>query len=100
LRVTTGTTTEGILQFVEIRIEDRGPGIPQQLMDSIFDPYVTSKHKGTGLGLAIAKKIIEEHGGVIWLENRDAGGASAIVRLPIMALNEEHADENVQEHTA
>ena len=70
---------------VELRIEDQGPGIEEQLLGRIFEPYVTSKARGTGLGLAIVKKIIEEHGGVVWLENRPQGGACAVIQLPIPA---------------
>lgn len=98
LRVTTGTIHEGILRFVEVRIEDQGPGVPKDIMASIFDPYVTNKHKGTGLGLAIAKKIVEEHGGVVWLENRAGGGATAIVRLPLLEVSTEEIASAAQAH--
>jgi nitrogen fixation/metabolism regulation signal transduction histidine kinase len=71
------------LDFVEIRIKDAGIGISKEILDNIFEPYVTTKPKGTGLGLAIVKKIIEEHGGIVWLENNpDCTGACAIIRLP------------------
>ncbi len=72
-------------QFVEIRIEDNGPGIPEDIFGQLFEPYVTSKPKGTGLGLAIVKKIVEEHGGVIWAENLPNGGAGIILRLPVLS---------------
>ena len=50
----------------------------------MFDPYVTNKTKGSGLGLAITKRIVEEHGGMIWLENNHPGpGACACIRLPL-----------------
>src|SRR5262249_39117853 len=48
-----------------IAIDDDGPGVPNELRESIFDPYVTTKSDGTGLGLAIVKKIIVEHGGTV-----------------------------------
>jgi nitrogen fixation/metabolism regulation signal transduction histidine kinase len=67
---------------VEISIEDNGGGIAAELMDGLFEPYVTSKAKGTGLGLAIVKKIIEEHGGMITAENTEQG-ARFTARLPI-----------------
>ncbi len=52
-------------------------------MEQIFEPYITSKTKGTGLGLAIVKKIVEEHNGIVWLENNENDvGASAVIRLP------------------
>ena len=73
------------LDFIEVKIRDSGAGIPADLIDRIFEPYVTSKPKGTGLGLAIVQKIIEEHGGIVWLENNDnIPGACAIIRLPVV----------------
>ncbi|MEJ2439201.1 MAG: ATP-binding protein [Gammaproteobacteria bacterium] len=70
-------------KFVEIRITDNGPGIPEDVVGQLFEPYITTKPKGSGLGLAIVKKIIEEHGGMIWAENREAGGARIVIRLPV-----------------
>ncbi|CAK0778226.1 two-component system, NtrC family, nitrogen regulation sensor histidine kinase NtrY [Gammaproteobacteria bacterium] len=67
---------------VELRVEDSGPGIPEHIMERLFEPYVTTKVRGTGLGLAIVKRIIEEHGGWIWAENPVGGGAVIVVRLP------------------
>jgi len=69
--------------FVEIKICDHGPGIPEEMLDKLFEPYATSKTKGTGLGLAIVKKIIEEHQGVVWVETPDSGGACIIIRIPL-----------------
>lgn len=71
--------------FVEIAIEDNGPGFDEERIGELFDPYVTTKEKGTGLGLAIVKKIVEEHGGSIRAENRAEGGARILVRLPVQA---------------
>ncbi len=68
---------------VEIRVEDRGDGISENLLANLFEPYVTSKTKGTGLGLAIVKKIVEEHGGLVTLTNNDGPGACATIRLPL-----------------
>lgn len=69
--------------YVEIRVEDRGDGIPENLLGNLFEPYVTSKTKGTGLGLAIVKKIVEEHGGLVTLANNAGPGACATIRLPL-----------------
>jgi nitrogen fixation/metabolism regulation signal transduction histidine kinase len=67
---------------VELEVEDDGGGIEPGLLGQLFEPYITTKAKGTGLGLAIVKKIIEEHGGMIWAENRN-GGARVVARLPL-----------------
>ncbi len=67
---------------IELCVQDRGPGVPLELLDKIFEPYVTTKPKGTGLGLAIVKKIIDEHGGIVWIENRQGG--CVIIRLPVI----------------
>jgi nitrogen fixation/metabolism regulation signal transduction histidine kinase len=86
LRASTSHVTETGLEFIEIRIKDSGPGIPEDIISSIFEPYVTTKQKGTGLGLAIVKKIIDEHNGLVWMENnRDGSGACAVIRLPVIA---------------
>lgn len=71
---------------VEIVCEDSGPGFAPELVNRLFEPYVSSKPKGTGLGLAIVKKIVEEHAGTIRLDNRvvngELRGARVSVSLP------------------
>ena len=74
---------EDVTECVELTIQDHGSGIPTELLDRIFEPYVTTKTKGTGLGLAIVKKIIEEHHGMVWIENK--GGVCVTIRLPVPA---------------
>jgi two-component system, sporulation sensor kinase E len=64
-----------------VSFSDSGPGIPAEMMDKLFTPFVTSKAKGTGLGLAIAQKIVEAHGGLIEARNSSGGGATFTVRL-------------------
>ncbi|AFI83113.1 sensor histidine kinase [Methylophaga nitratireducenticrescens] len=71
------------MPWLEIIINDQGPGFPQNMVDKLFEPYATTKIKGTGLGLAIVKKIIEEHGGDVWAENLNPEGAGIIIRLPL-----------------
>ncbi|HPF59243.1 MAG TPA: ATP-binding protein [Candidatus Competibacteraceae bacterium] len=66
----------------ELSVRDDGPGFPDHLLASAFEPYVTTKPKGTGLGLAVVKKIVEEHGGWIQLETPAEGGARIVIRLP------------------
>jgi C4-dicarboxylate-specific signal transduction histidine kinase len=68
--------------FFAIDVEDNGPGIPAELREFIFDPYVTTKNTGTGLGLAIVKKIAIEHGGNVQAGVAKLGGARLRLTLP------------------
>jgi len=74
--------------FIEIALYDDGPGIKDEQIEKIFEPYVTTKAKGTGLGLAIVKKIIEEHGGAIWVDTRRTIGVGFIIQLPACNFKE------------
>ena len=69
--------------YLVLSIEDNGPGISEDILKKAFEPYVTTKLHGTGLGLAIVKKIIEEHEGIIVVENIKSGGAHINIQLPI-----------------
>ena len=71
------------VDVVLIKVEDNGPGFQAGAVSQIFDPYVTTKPKGTGLGLAIVKKLVEEHVGSIRARNRQDGGATISIRLPL-----------------
>ena len=67
----------------EVRFVDHGPGVPAELRDSIFDPYVTGgKDGGTGLGLALVRQTVEAHGGRVRHEPTPDGGATFVVTLP------------------
>ena len=67
---------------VRLSIADNGPGFAPQILARAFEPYVTSKPRGTGLGLPMVKKIIDEHGGRIDIQNRaDASGAKILILL-------------------
>jgi len=78
LLISTRLIIDGESKGVELVIEDNGRGFRTDLLDRLFEPYVSSKKKGTGLGLAIVKKIVEEHGGAVRAENivaaTDSGG--------------------------
>lgn len=83
--------------WVEIRVADRGPGIPKEEQPHIFDAFYRGKQAvqdqihGTGLGLNLAKSIIEAHKGSISVESEPMRGAEFIVRLP--AAPAEYQDE-------
>jgi hypothetical protein len=68
--------------WVELRFTDTGPGVPPELVERIFEPFVSyGKRKGAGLGLAIARRIVHEHEGEIDVESPAEGGATFRVRL-------------------
>jgi len=60
-------------------------GIRADLIDQLFDPFVTTKAEGLGLGLSIARTVVETHGGRIWAENGDECGAMVSFLLPAVA---------------
>jgi signal transduction histidine kinase len=70
---------------VVVRIEDSGPGIPQEHLQKIFDPFFSTKPtgRGTGLGLSVSQQIVEMHGGTIEVGNRETGGARVTVTLKV-----------------
>jgi PAS domain S-box-containing protein len=70
---------------VQLVVRDNGPGFKPDMLQRVFEPYVTSKARGTGLGLAIVKRIVEEHAGQVEAENLDGGGACVKVILPLAA---------------
>jgi signal transduction histidine kinase len=65
-------------------IEDTGPGIAPEIAEKLFQPFAThGKAHGTGLGLSICKKIVEDHGGRIWVRNEPGHGAIFCFALPL-----------------
>jgi nitrogen fixation/metabolism regulation signal transduction histidine kinase len=85
IRYTGADGTAG--EAVRLAILDNGPGFAPKILARAFEPYVTSKARGTGLGLPMVKKIIDEHGGRIDVQNRpDGSGASVFILLLKLAL--------------
>jgi PAS domain S-box-containing protein len=77
--------TRNLPEWAEIRIQDTGSGIPENVQTRIFDPFFTTKEigKGTGQGLAIARSVIvDKHGGTIHFETKEGTGTTFIIRLP------------------
>jgi signal transduction histidine kinase len=68
---------------VLVEVQDSGTGIPSDKLDSIFEPFVTSKPDGLGMGLSICRSIIERHDGRIWAENNPDRGATFSITLPL-----------------
>ena len=76
--------TSRIDNYAQLSVSDRGPGVAEEQLNEIFQPFYTSKAEGMGMGLSIARTIIEAHNGQIWAKNRDHGGASFKVKLPLV----------------
>ncbi len=93
IRIETRNIDHGDHSYVEMSVADNGPGIPEVLLERLFEPYVTTKERGTGLGLAIVKRIVEEHGGAIWVENPPKGGARVTVRMPLAVERESNVTD-------
>ncbi|MBW1735550.1 MAG: MCP four helix bundle domain-containing protein [Deltaproteobacteria bacterium] len=73
---------EELGNVVMIKIMDSGPGIPASVLESVFEPFFSTKEDGTGLGLSIVERIIQEHGGHISVRSEEGGGATFIITLP------------------
>lgn len=83
LRVDAASATQESRNGVRVRITDTGPGVPDELREQIFNPFVTTKQAGVGLGLSIVQKIIDGHHGSIRLDHGPEGGASFTIFLPL-----------------
>ncbi len=77
LKLMNGSSSSLIL-----KVEDTGPGIPDDILDKLFTPFFTTKTNGTGLGLATVKKLVELHGGQVTAANIPGGGAVFTVEIP------------------
>ena len=83
LRVEVRPTTLNDTEGVELRLSDTGPGVPDELREEIFNPFVTTKKTGVGLGLSIVSKIVDGHHGSIHVENGPGGGAVFTLFFPL-----------------
>ena len=87
--ITVEAAQEG--NSLEVRIRDNGSGIPPNIRDCVFDPFVSSgKPNGTGLGLAIVSKIVQDHFGKVVIEQTSEHGTSILVRLPLNQESSPH----------
>ena len=74
-------------QGVVVEIEDSGPGVPAEMKEQIFNPFVTTKKSGVGLGLAIVSKIVDAHGGSLKLVSEPGHGACFRVEFPAVTIS-------------
>ncbi|MBI4907821.1 MAG: HAMP domain-containing histidine kinase [Acidobacteria bacterium] len=85
---TIDITSEEARDAVIVVVEDTGPGIPPQIREALFEPFVSAcKKDGLGLGLALSRQTVLDHGGDMWIE--PASGARFVIRLPLKRLPEE-----------
>jgi len=71
--------------FARVTVADTGPGLPQEVAERLFQPFITTKEHGMGIGLTICQAIIEAHGGRIWFEPNPDGGVAFHFQLPLSA---------------
>jgi two-component system sensor kinase FixL len=76
-------TTQKDPQYVTVAIKDRGPGIDEQILERLFEPFYTTKQEGLGMGLAISRSIIDVLGGNLWAENNPDRGATFYFTVPV-----------------
>lgn len=91
-QITLTTTLEE--QSVRIQFCDNGPGINEEAINWIFEPYATDKPKGTGLGLAVVRKVVEEHNGHITIETPDSGGVCFVLTFPAVTDTQQTIETN------
>ncbi len=91
-RVTVSAAPSDDGEGIELLVRDNGPGVPRELRDRIFEPFVSSKASGTGLGLSICRRIVEQHDGAIEIRDSEFGGAEFRIVLPVQkSLSDEPA---------
>jgi two-component system, NtrC family, sensor histidine kinase HydH len=90
LRVEVTRVRRSDREGVEVRLADTGPGVPEELREEIFNPFVTTKKSGVGLGLSIVSKIVDGHQGWIRVDNRPQGGAVFTLFFPFQPASEPH----------
>jgi signal transduction histidine kinase len=83
LRVEVQPASRNDREGVELRLADTGPGVPEELREEIFNPFVTTKKTGVGLGLSIVSKIVDGHRGLIQVESAPGGGAAFTLFFPL-----------------
>jgi signal transduction histidine kinase len=72
---------------VVIRVADTGKGVPEELREKLFDPFVSTRKQGLGIGLSLCRSVIDRHKGRIWLEDHAGPGATFCLSLPVHRLD-------------
>ncbi len=97
-RLTLPGTKERVILPLEIVVKDNGPGVREDILPHLFDPFVSSKAKGSGLGLALVAKMIADHGGTIECESSESGTIFR-TRLPIAETDDINETKTIEQHT-
>ena len=77
--------SDGTVGFV---VEDDGPGLPEEIRDSVFNPFVTNRAEGTGLGLAFVDRTVKAHRGTVEVTSQPGVGTAFAVRLPVAKVRQ------------
>lgn len=85
------TPAMGALQLVRLTVRDTGPGVPEEIRETIFDPFFTRRSGGTGLGLALVQRAIEAHGGAIFVDEAPPGNSGAVFSLYLPLIPDDSA---------
>ncbi|HQX73670.1 MAG TPA: HAMP domain-containing sensor histidine kinase, partial [Chitinophagaceae bacterium] len=82
---TVEVSTRKVKDNVEVKVKDNGNGIPQKIIDKIFQPFFTTKPtgQGTGLGLSLSYDIVKAHGGELKVETKEGEGSEFIISIPL-----------------
>jgi two-component system sensor kinase FixL len=78
--------------MAEIAVKDTGPGISEDIAKQLFSPFLSTKTSGMGVGLSICRRIVEAHGGRMWLEEPLGGGADFRFTVPVATKDLSHAE--------
>ena len=80
--------TAAVADAVEVSVADTGPGLPEDVAERLFEPFVSTKRHGMGVGLSLCRSIVEDHGGRLWAEANPGGGAAFRFVLPALPTPE------------
>jgi signal transduction histidine kinase len=86
--ITVSTLFDPEQESITVRIRDTGKGVDESLREKIFQPFFTTKAKGTGLGLSISKRLVEQQGGTLRLEDHNGAGVSFVITFPVFSRTE------------
>ncbi|MEW5425162.1 nitrogen regulation protein NR(II) [Amorphus sp. 3PC139-8] len=96
IRLSVPGSTDRVSLPLEFCVRDNGPGVPDDILPHLFDPFITTKTNGTGLGLALVAKIIGDHGGVIECDT-GSGGTTFRILMPAFLERDQHAGTDTEQ---